>query len=207
MRPYVRCALVVMSMLTAGVTTIVPAQAATGPWVEDLPAPFGDVGASVHAHIPGHAGNWHSFEVDIDGDDDGVVGGILDWRCAPSATEITDACVTLAEWDFFGDSRVVVTWSPLLRYMRVVGPITLENSDTGEQIASTVNVRLHATGELTRTVSIQAQTPAYDIKIVDASRDTVTFSGGLGWLKVKNSPSNHNGPLRVVRNFHRGVFV
>ena len=208
MRPHIRYALVVMSAFTATLTMVAPAQAASGPWVEEQPAPFSDAVARVPGNIAGHPGNWHSFGVNVDGDDDGVVGGVLDYQCPAAATELTAACVQLDEWDFSDDGRQAVTWSPGLRYMRVVGPITLENLETGEQIESTLDVRLHATGELTRTVTIQSYSypgDSWDTKVIDASRDSVTFSGRLGWVKVKNSPSNTPYPIRVVRTFDRGL--
>jgi hypothetical protein len=40
MRPYLRYAFIVVSVIAASVTTIGPALAATGPWVEQVPAPF-----------------------------------------------------------------------------------------------------------------------------------------------------------------------
>lgn len=208
MRPHIRYAFVVMSVVAMALTIVAPAQAASGPWVEEQPAPFSDVKALVHGQIAGHPGNWHSFEVDVDGDDDGVVGGLMDWNCPASATELTDACVQLDEWDFWDDGRQVVTWSSNLRSMKVVGPITLENVQTGEQIPSTLNVRLHATGELTRTVTVQHfsyPSDSWDTKVVDASRDAVTFSGRVGWVKATDSPSNTIWPVRVVRTFSRGL--
>jgi hypothetical protein len=209
MRPFIRYALVFISFIAASVTTVAPALAATGPWVEEQPAPLADVVARVHATIAGHPGNWHSFEVDIDGNDDGVVGGVADWQCPDADTELTEACTLLGGfWDFFDDGRLVVTWSPALRYMKVVGPITLENEETGATMASQVNVRLRATGELTRTKSITHYNfpgDSWDTKVVDSSRDSVTFSGRVGWVQVTNSPSNTIWPIRVVRTFNRGL--
>jgi hypothetical protein len=207
MRPYVRSALVVMSVLTACLTTVAPAQAATGPWVESAPAPFATVIGQVHGTIAGHAGNWHTLGVDVDGDDDGVNGGLADWQCPDTATELNaDICTELDGWVFYENGQIVVTWSPGLRYMKVVGPVTLEHEvANGELIPATLNIRIRATGDLTRTVTIQAITPTYDIKVVDASRTNVTFSGRLGWVKVTDSPSNSNWPLRVVRTFDRGT--
>jgi hypothetical protein len=207
MRPYVRCALVATSVFAAVLTTVAPAQAATGPWVEETPAPFANVQAHVHGTIAGHAGNWHVLGVDVDGDDDGVNGGLSDWQCPDAATELNaDTCTELDGWVFYENGQIVVTWSPGLRYMKVVGPVTLEHEViNGELKPATLNLRIRATGDLTRTVTIQANTPTDDIKVVDASRTNVTVSGRLGWTKVTDSPSNTNWPVRVVRTFHRGT--
>jgi hypothetical protein len=208
MRPHIRYALVVVSVIAASVTTIGPALAATGPWVEETPAPFATVIAFVPGALAGHEGNLHTFAVDVDGDDDGVNGGLSDWQCPEPVTGWSDACTQVAGWDFWEDGRVVVTWSAGVKYMQVIGPITLESEWTGELIQSQMNVRIHATGELTRTKSVthyKFPSDSWDTKVVDASRDSVTFSGRMAWLKTTNSPSNSNWPLRVVRTFNRGL--
>jgi hypothetical protein len=207
MRPYLRCALVATSIFAAVLTTVAPAQAATGPWVEEVPAPFATVGGWVHGPMAGHGGNWHLLSVDVDGDDDGVNGGLADWQCPAAATEVTfDSCTEVDGWVFYENGQIAVTWSPGLRYMKVVGKVTLEHEVVnGELIPATLNLRIRATGPLTRTVTVQPNTPTDDIKVVDASRTNVTFSGRLGWTKVTDSPSNSNWPLRVVRTFHRGT--
>jgi hypothetical protein len=205
MRPYVRCALVFLSVFTTAVTTVGSAQAASGPWVEEVPAPLANVRALVHGTIAGHVGNWHVLSVDVDGNDDGVNGGLSDWQCPAAATEWTESCAEVDGWEFYDNGQIVVTWSPGLRYMKVVGPVTLEHYFTnGEQRPAKLNLRLRATGDLTRSVTVQAASPTEDIKVVDASRTTVTFSGRLGWVKATDSPSNTIWPIRVVRTFHRG---
>jgi hypothetical protein len=209
MRAYVRAAIVVLSGVALALPTAAPANAASGPWVElDIPAPFADVQGFVHGQMAGHPGNWHELAVNVDGDDDGVTAGLIDWQC-PHGLQAVDftVCTRAAESDAVDDNGMTVTWSPGLRVMRVDGTVNLQSFETGDIVAYPIRVRIHARGPLTRNVSVEHfdfPGDAYDYKHVELIRDQVTFSGRLGWVKVSNSPSNTTWPLRLVRGFYRG---
>lgn len=199
-------ALVSVVALLLGLTSAGTAHAAEEPWVELTSAAFTNVLTATPGPLAGHRGNWHSLSVDVDGDDDGVTGGLVDWRCAPGQP-FDGTCTRLAEWEFTDDGTVSVTWSARLGEMRIAGTVTLENVATGATSTATLLLYLHAKGALIRTVTEETLPDAqdtYDIRVVDFTRDDVVVRGRLGWLSTAGASVVQVRPLHVVRTDVRG---
>ena len=88
------------------------------------------------------------------------MGALTDLKCPrgerPAWTG-DDDCTVVGGAYFDDDAELTVTWKRLrngtLRNIHVSGDIVLHDSATDEPTASTINLRLHASGKLHRTVS------------------------------------------------------
>jgi hypothetical protein len=209
--------LTALALAIAGTTTIglaLPAAAAVpdGDWVlSENPSALTQVTTFQPGHVDGHKGNWHQIAVYVDQEDDGVVGGISDYRCPTGVDPTSGTCVVIGEWLFY-ENDVTVTWSPLLREMRLVGTVTLEDTFGGGVSTADMDLRLRATGIYNKDVSVQrgyecADGGTYDSKRVERWRDDVTASGHLAWLSTGDATISTADPLRVVTAWLRGCIV
>lgn len=159
--------------------TTAPAQAASGWTVEERSAWF-QVLVHQHQALQGHDGNWHSVSLDYDGDDDGLTGGILDWQCPDGATVLDPAvCEQVGDWELWDAPDVVVTFTDSARYAHAVGPATLENASTGETVDVWINLRVRATGALSRTASTSVE-GGTRYRLVETSGADIVGRGHLG---------------------------
>jgi hypothetical protein len=203
MRAQVRAALSAAAVaLAAAASAVVPAHASPSDGWEYTQAPSVQIDESffIHRHLTGHPGNWHQLQVYVQQDDDGVGGGLSDYRC-PRGDDPTDGtCTQLAGYEFGQAADVTVTWAPRLHDVHVVGKIVLDDYvHNGDSIDSRINVRLHAAGRFSRTVTHYPATgtePAS--KLVEIRRGgRITAHGHLAWLKATPTRVTHTRPLYV----------
>lgn len=113
--------------------------------------------------VPGRAGNWHTLVVSVNGDD-GVTGMVTDWTCpdgvAPNYQDNEIAWACRAESRRSVASVLDETGTPLLHVdadptgRSVVVRAAVLGSDTGgDQQAGTLVLKVHASGEVTRSVT------------------------------------------------------
>jgi hypothetical protein len=186
------------------------AQAATGPWELQAEGTFVTVSTAVPGALTGHRGNWHTSSVDVDTDDDGVTGGLTDWRCpaGENPTQLVNTCTRLEDYSFSDTPELSVTTSSKLGTARISGPVQLEVASTGEVISSRIDLRLRGTGEYIRTVTIQQESAGaetWDSKLVEKSRDGVTATGRVGWLSTSPSRATTIAtPITQYQVYYRG---
>jgi hypothetical protein len=216
MRVLVRMPVVALVAAVAAVAAVMaplaPAQSATGEWVlEAEPSASATVRYFMHKHVDGHPGNWHILSVRVQQDDDGVTGGLISLRCPkgvqPDPVAGWADCAQVGGADFVDpDYSIAVTWSPRLRRMHITGDIVLEDYVNGVLVPSTIDLRLRADGEFTRTVTRQSFTEPdpWDYKQIDIERDGVTAHGHVGWLEASRTPVTFTRPLHVYWAYSRG---
>lgn len=187
--------------VAAAMATVVPAQAADGGWeYAQAPSVQVDEDFFMHQHVDGHPGNWHLLNIRVQQDDDGTMGALTDLKCPrgerPAWTG-DDDCTVVGGAYFDDDAELTVTWAPGLRNIHVSGDIVLHDSATDEPTASTINLRLHASGKLHRTVSRSLESGT-EYKRVELERGgTIAATGHLGWLKATKAGVTHTQPLYV----------
>ncbi len=214
MRPVSRVLLAVAGCVVAMLPMSAAQSAGGGEWVEaGIPAPFAAASIANRGHLAGHPGNWHSMAIDVDGDDDWVTGGLIDWHCPGGAdSEFGENCTRLFEWEMLdeGPEPIRVTWSKGLRHMRVFGPVEMYRNDTGEKVPTMLRLRLHAVGVLTKSVFIETNPDGSQTKYVEADRlDATATAASLGWVSLGPDSviSVGNGPspgISVNRLLTRG---
>jgi len=191
--------------VAAATASVVPAQAAGGGWgYAQSPSLQIDESFFMHKHVKGHPGNWHLLQLSVQQDDDGVIGGIQDYRCprgeAPAPNR-DDDCTQVGGFQFVDELGLTVKWSPRLRQVHVYGDIVLEDYfDTGDLTNTTMNVRLYAAGRFHRTVTYAAPTGTdpMEYKTVDIRRGgKITAEGHLAWLKATKAAVKDTEPLHV----------
>lgn len=196
-----------MSAASVAVATamapMVPAHAAGGWDVVQAPSVQIDESFFMHKHVQGHHGNWHMLSVRIQQDDDGVLGGMTDFRCphgeAP-APNGDDNCMVVGGAEFDDDSGLTVTYAKRLQELRVRGHIDLIDDVSGDVTPSTMNLRLYAGGKFTRTVTRTPpnSTDPNEYKTVDIQRrGPIKARGHLGWLKATRAEVKNTQPLHV----------
>jgi hypothetical protein len=199
---------------TAAIGLAAPAAASTpaSDWViSENPSAITEVTTYQPGQVDGHKGNWHQIAVYVDQEDDGVVGGLTDYRCAAGVDPTSGTCTVVGQWLFY-ESDVAVIWSPLLRRMHLDGTVTLEDTISGDVTTADMDLRLQATGIFNKDVSIQrgyecADGGTYDTKRVERWRDDVTASGSLAWLRAEDATLSTAKPLKVVAAWERGCIV
>jgi hypothetical protein len=190
--------------VAAAMAPIVPAQAAGGGWdVVQVPSVQIDESFFMHRHVKGHPGNWHMLNVRIQQDDDGVLGGMTDFRCprgeAP-APNGNDSCSVVGGAGFDDDSGLTVTYAKRLQHLRVHGHVDLVDNISGEVTPSRMNLRLYAGGRFTRTVTRTPpnSTDPHEYQRVDIRRGgRISARGHLGWLKATRAEVRNTEPLHV----------
>ncbi len=203
--------LAVVSALVAVVAPLAPAQAASGEWVvEAEPSASADVRYFMHKRVEGHSGNWHILNVNLREDDDGVTGGLTSLRCPkgvqPDPVAGWAGCTEVAGADFVDELGLSVTYTRQLRFIHISGDIVLNDYFNGEIVQTSMDVRILASGERTRTVTRQSFTEPdpWDFKQIDVARDGVTLRGQVAWLKASPTPVTFTKPLRAYWTFTRG---
>jgi hypothetical protein len=202
MRVPVRAALsATVIALAAAMAPSVPAHAADGGWeYAQEPSVQVDENFFMHQHVDGHPGNWHLLNIRIQQDDDGTTGALTDLRCPQGekpASNGDDDCAVVGGAYFDDDADLTVTWAPGLRKIHVAGDIVLYDNTTDEPTASTINLRLHASGKLHRTVTKSLESGT-EYKRVELRRGgKITASGHLGWLKATKAGVTNTQPLFV----------
>lgn len=203
--------LAVVAAVAAVMTPLAPSQAASDEWVVDAePSASVDVRYYMHKHVAGHPGNWQVLAVRVQQDDDGVVGNLASLRCPkgeqPDPVTGLGDCVEVAGADFVDELGITVTWSPQLRRMHIVGDIILNDYTNGVLVPSTIDLRVLASGELTRTVIRQSFTEPdpWDYKTIHRERGDVTARGNVGWLRASPTPITFNDPIHVYEAYSRG---
>jgi hypothetical protein len=207
MRVLIRAAISAAAIaVAAAMAPVVPAQADPTPpagWDYAMyPSVQIDESFFMHEHLKGHRGNWHQLDVWVQQDDDGVGGGLADYRCAPGQNPTGGTCTLLPGGYNFGHADdVTVAWSPRLHNVHVFGKIVLDPNETdGPSINARMNVRLHASGARTRTVTLGAPTDTdpTEYKTVDIQRGgKITAHGHLAWLKATPTKVTTTEPLHV----------
>ena len=98
-------------------------------------------------------------------------------------------------YEFAGEPGLTVTWSPRMRNVTVKGTVLMDEwINGGPSIEGKVNVRLHANGPRTRTVT----TDPFDNKMIDIQRGgRITAHGRLAYLKATPTKVTTTVPLRV----------
>jgi hypothetical protein len=219
MRVFVRAAICAAAVsVAAAMAPLVPAQADPAPpagWeYVNFPSVQIDESFFMHKHLKGHPGNWHQLSVRVQQDDDGVVGGLADYRCpqgeAP-APDRHDNCTQVGGYDFVDELGLTVKWSPRLHDVRVFGDLVLEDYfHNNERTQSTMNLRLHASGHRTRTVTLgePTDTDPTEYKTIDIQRGgKITAHGHLAWLKATPTKVTTTEPLHVYWILSRPVPV
>lgn len=165
MRHLARASAVLLLPATAlvGVAGAVQADPPAG-WTGGFQAEFGVVTWVHDGWYVGAKGNWHVGELDIDEDDDGITGSIIDWRC-PDGVEPPGP----------------LTWPLPATTCKQVGRTSIFDLEPVD-----VATFDHATNRLTLTGQFDEIDSNYDvIGTVDIN---VTIKG-LGDPKVSNVPS------------------
>ncbi len=202
----------VAALVAALVAPFAPAQAASGEWVVNSePSASADVRYFMHKRVEGRPGNWHVLSVNVRQDDDGVTGELLSLRCphgaAPDPVAGWADCTQVGVADFVDpDYTIAVTWSAKLKYLHIAGDIVLDDHLNGTSIPTTIDVRLRASGEYSRTVTRQSfeEPDPWDFKQIDEERGGVTARGHVGWLSFTPTPVTFTRPIHVYRTFTRG---
>jgi hypothetical protein len=210
MRVLVRAAMsVAVVAVAAAMAPLVPAQATSGGWeFQQFPSVQIDESFFMHKHVTGHPGNWHMLQVRVQQDDDGVVGGLSDFRCPKGEDPTDNTCTQVGGFDFVDELGLTVKWSPRLHNVRVFGDIILNDESNGARIPATMNVRLHADGKRTRTVSRggPTDTDPTEYKQIDIERGgKVSAHGHLAWLKATPTQVTNTEPLHVYWILSRPV--
>lgn len=203
MRFLVRTAICAAAVsVVAATASFVPAQAAAPDGWEYTQPPSLQIDESffMHEHLSGHPGNWHQLDVRIQQDDDGVGGGLADYRCARGQDPTDGTCTLLAGYEFGHANDVAVTWSPRLRNVHVVGKVVLDDYVHGTgSINARMNVRLHAGGRFTRTVThyppVGTDPESKRVEIQRGGR--ITAHGHLAWLQARPTKVTTTQPLYV----------
>ncbi len=168
-----------VAALGVALGVMAPAQAAGGWTMEERSAWF-QVTVHQHQALQGHEGNWHSVSLDYDGDDDGLTGGILDWQCPDDATTLDpDVCEVVGDFELWEAPEVVVTYTDKARFAHLVGPAMLEDQATGEMVDVWINLRVRATGELSRTATTSVE-GGTRYRVVETSGADIVARGHLG---------------------------
>ncbi len=118
---------------------------------------FGDLGWVHHGHYVHTAGNWHTGWLNVEEDDDGLTGGLLDWQCPHDAVppgpydDVTGTpCVLIGSRDIEENAVTdVAVFHQKTNRLTVHGDFPIFDSSTGAESTTRIDLSIRARGAAT----------------------------------------------------------